>query len=222
MLRAAANIAPRAVFVCGNTSTAAGLTVAVTRDGGGGGGSRVTGGGSGGDVCIEAGALILADRGVCCIDELDKISNEQHSSLLEAMEQQCISIAKSGVVTSLKSRTSVLAAANPAGGHYNRQKSVCENLKMNAALLSRFGEITVSSSPSLFLHQNILVSCVLLLCNDLLSFAIIHHSYSASFVDFIIPYKVQCRIFTYFFYFSHDVSMVHGARRFDIYTTRQA
>jgi DNA replicative helicase MCM subunit Mcm2 (Cdc46/Mcm family) len=77
----------------------------------------------GGDLCIEAGALILADQGVCCIDELDKITAEQHA-LLEAMEQQSISIAKSGVVTSLKSRTSVLAAANPAGGHYNRKKSV--------------------------------------------------------------------------------------------------
>lgn len=66
---------------------------------------------------------MLADQGVCCIDELDKITAEQHA-LLEAMEQQCISIAKSGVVTSLKSRTSVLAAANPAGGHYNRKKSV--------------------------------------------------------------------------------------------------
>jgi DNA helicase MCM8 len=76
-------------------------------------------------LCIEAGALILADQGVCCIDELDKITAEQHA-LLEAMEQQSISIAKSGVVTSLKSRTSVLAAANPAGGHYNRKKSVRE------------------------------------------------------------------------------------------------
>lgn len=77
----------------------------------------------GGELCIEAGALILADQGVCCIDELDKVGAEQHA-LLEAMEQQSISIAKSGVVTSLKSRTSVLAAANPAGGHYNRRKTV--------------------------------------------------------------------------------------------------
>jgi DNA helicase MCM8 len=108
---------------------------------------------------------------VCCIDELDKITAEQHA-LLEAMEQQSISIAKSGVVTSLKSRTSVLAAANPAGGHYNRKKSVCkittlrfynvpssdasvvswllqvcENLKMNAALLSRFGKTSATLRP---------------------------------------------------------------------------
>lgn len=71
--------------------------------------------------------MILADQGVCCIDELDKVGAEQHA-LLEAMEQQSISIAKSGVVTSLKSRTSVLAAANPAGGHYNRRKTVRREL----------------------------------------------------------------------------------------------
>jgi DNA helicase MCM8 len=80
---------------------------------------------------------VLADQGVCCIDELDNIACDHHA-LLEAMEQQSISVAKSGVVTSLKSRTSVLAAANPSGGHYNRRKTVCENLKMAAALLSRF------------------------------------------------------------------------------------
>ncbi len=81
----------------------------------------------GGELCIEAGALILADQGVCCIDELDKITADQHA-VLEAMEQQSISIAKSGVVTSLKSRTAVVAAANPAGGHYNRRKSVLSKI----------------------------------------------------------------------------------------------
>jgi DNA replicative helicase MCM subunit Mcm2 (Cdc46/Mcm family) len=92
----------------------------------------------GGDLCIEAGALILADQGVCCIDELDKITAEQHA-LLEAMEQQSISIAKSGVVTSLKSRTSVLAAANPAGGHYNRKKSVrCAEDRLYASIVSHY------------------------------------------------------------------------------------
>ncbi len=66
---------------------------------------------------------MLADQGLCCIDELDKMTCDHHA-LLEAMEQQSISIAKSGVVTSLKSRTTVFAAANPVGGHYNRKKTV--------------------------------------------------------------------------------------------------
>ena len=124
LLRAAANCSPRSVVVCGNTATTAGLTVAVSRE-------------DNGEMSLEAGALVLANQGVCCIDELDKMTAEPNA-LLEAMEQQSIGVAKSGVVTSIKCRTSVLAAANPVGGHYNRRKSVGENLKMNAALLSRF------------------------------------------------------------------------------------
>lgn len=126
LLRAAANVAPRSVFVCGNTSTAVGLTVAISKEKG-----------KNGEMAIEAGALVMADGGVCCIDELDKMACDPHA-LLEAMEQQSISIAKSGMVTSLRSRTSILAAANPVGGHYNRKKTVSENLKIAAALLSRF------------------------------------------------------------------------------------
>ncbi|KAJ1778707.1 DNA replication licensing factor mcm8, partial [Coemansia sp. RSA 2523] len=84
-----------------------------------------------------AGALVLSDMGCCAIDEFDKVSSE-HSALLEAMEQQSISIAKGGLVCSLPARASVIAAANPAGGHYNKAKTVAENLKINSALLSRF------------------------------------------------------------------------------------
>ena len=124
LLRASANCAPRVVSICGNTATTAGLTVAVTREGRN-------------DTALEAGALVLADRGICCIDELDKMTSDAHA-LLEAMEQQRVSVAKAGAITSVRCRTTVLAAANPCGGHYNRRKTVCENLKMNAALLSRF------------------------------------------------------------------------------------
>ncbi|XP_047983357.1 probable DNA helicase MCM8 [Salvia hispanica] len=125
LLQAAASISPRGIYVCGNATTKAGLTVAVVKD------SMTS------DYAFEAGAMVLADRGLCCIDEFDKMSAE-HQALLEAMEQQCVSVAKAGLVASLSARTSVLAAANPAGGHYNRAKTVNENLKMSAALLSRF------------------------------------------------------------------------------------
>ncbi|KAK4798089.1 hypothetical protein SAY86_030415 [Trapa natans] len=125
LLQAAASVSPRGIYVCGNATTNAGLTVAVVKD------SMTS------DYAFEAGAMVLADGGLCCIDEFDKMSAE-HQSLLEAMEQQCVSIAKAGLVASLSARTSVLAAANPVGGHYNRAKTVNENLKMNAALLSRF------------------------------------------------------------------------------------
>ena len=126
LLQAAANVAPRGVYVCGNTTTASGLTVTLSKEGSGGG-----------DYALEAGALVLGDRGCCCIDEFDKMTS-QHQALLEAMEQQSISLAKAGIICSLPARTSILAAANPVGGHYNKGKTVAENLKMGSALLSRF------------------------------------------------------------------------------------
>lgn len=125
MLRACSRVAPRGVYVCGNTATTSGLTVTMVKEG------------STGDYALEAGALVLADQGCCCIDEFDKMGRE-HSSLLEAMEQQSISLAKAGIVCTLASRCAVLAAANPVGGHYDRAKTVNENLKINTALLSRF------------------------------------------------------------------------------------
>lgn len=90
----------------------------------------------GGEVGIEAGALVLADQGVCCIDEIDKMGHQE--GLLEAMEQQQISIAKAGVVASLPARCSIVAAANPKHGSYNMSKTVAENLNMATPILSRF------------------------------------------------------------------------------------
>ncbi|KAJ1944503.1 DNA replication licensing factor mcm8 [Linderina pennispora] len=131
MLTAVGQIAPRGVYVCGTSGiSSSGLTVTLVKEAGSG------------DFALEAGALVLSDMGCCAIDEFDKVSSE-HSSLLEAMEQQSISIAKGGLVCSLPARASVIAAANPAGGHYNKAKTVAENLKINGALLSRFDLIFI-------------------------------------------------------------------------------
>lgn len=122
---------PRCVYANGKGTTAAGLTAAVTRDA------------ETNEFGIEAGALIMADNGICCIDEFDKIDEQDVSAIHEAMEQQTISITKAGIQATLNSRTAILAAMNPRYGRYDKSKSLRMNVNMAPPLMSRFDMIFV-------------------------------------------------------------------------------
>ncbi|KAH9363911.1 hypothetical protein HPB48_003202 [Haemaphysalis longicornis] len=124
-------IAPRAVFATGQGASAVGLTAYVQR-------SPVTR-----EWTLEAGALVLADKGVCLIDEFDKMNDSDRTSIHEAMEQQSISISKAGIVTSLQARCAVIAAANPIGGRYDPSLTFSENVDLTEPILSRFDVLCI-------------------------------------------------------------------------------
>jgi replicative DNA helicase Mcm len=130
MLKFAAKIGPRGLYTSGRGSTAAGLTAAVIRD-------------KSGIMMLEAGAVVLADQGLVCIDEFDKIRPEDRSALHEVMEQQTCSVAKGGIVATLNARTSILSAANPMYGKYDPFKNITENVNLPIPLLTRFDLIFV-------------------------------------------------------------------------------
>lgn len=132
LLQYIARIAPRGVYTSGKGSTAAGLTATVLRD-------KNTN-----EFFLEAGALVIADKGVACIDEIDKMRPEDRTAIHEAMEQQTISIAKAGIVVQLNARSSILAAANPTFGRYVPQRTISENIsELPVTIISRFDLIFI-------------------------------------------------------------------------------
>jgi replicative DNA helicase Mcm len=131
ILKFVSGLAIRALYTSGKGSSAAGLTAAVIHDA------------DSGAMTLEAGALVLADQGIACIDEFDKMDPTDRTAIHEAMEQHTVSIAKAGIVATLNARTSILAAANPTLGRYESSLSVQDNIRLPFTILSRFDLIWI-------------------------------------------------------------------------------
>ena len=154
MLKFAAKIAPRGLYTSGRGSTAAGLTAAVIRD-------------KSGIMMLEAGAVVLGDQGLVCIDEFDKIKPEDRSALHEVMEQQTCSVAKGGIVATLNARTSILSAANPMYGKYDPYKNITENVNLPIPLLTRFDLIFIVRDVPEKEKDNLIASHILEIHKDI-------------------------------------------------------
>jgi len=130
------HLVPRSQYTSGKGSSAVGLTAFITKDP------------DTKQLVLQTGALVLADNGICCIDEFDKMNDSTRSVLHEVMEQQTLSIAKAGIITQLNARTSILAAANPIGSEFDRRKTVTENIDLPPTLISRFDLIFLVLDPA--------------------------------------------------------------------------
>jgi len=135
LLNAVKAVAERCVYVCGRGSSAAGLTASVVRDA------------ESNEYLLEPGAVVVADRGHCLLDEFDKIDENARIVLNEVMEQQTVSVAKAGIVCSLNARATVIGSANPIGSRFDRNRSIMDNINMPLSLLSRFDLVFLLTDP---------------------------------------------------------------------------